>query len=303
MPRGATNAATTYEARPSVAQRYLVVSELMYRPGGSGLAEFVEILNIAPDVTVDLRGVRFTRGVEFDFTGSAVTSLPPGGRVVVVRDLAAFAASYGTRIPVAGAFANGTALSNGGERIKLEDAENGTIAEFTYDDVLPWPVAGDAGYSLVLIDPETHPDPDLAAHWRPSARPGGSPGGPDRAGAPTEPNADADGNGESDLVDYALGNDLGLPPYAPRLGPVSGPSGVATDLGLIHTVSLSAEKVDLRVYFSTDLVRWQEAADHLEAVSRQALGDGRELVVWRIKPPLRDEPRVFLRFGAVARAN
>ena len=102
-------------------------------------------------------------------------------------------------------------------------------------------------------------------------------------------------------MDYAFGNDLGLPPYAPRLGPVSGPSGVATDLGLIHTVSLSATNVELRVYYSTDLVRWQDAAGHLEAVSRQSLGDGRELVVWRIKSPLRDEPRVFLRFGAVGR--
>jgi hypothetical protein len=62
----------------------------MYRPPGDGLAEFIELLNISDSVTLDLTNVRFTQGVEFNFTNSAIQSLAPGARVLIVRDLAAF---------------------------------------------------------------------------------------------------------------------------------------------------------------------------------------------------------------------
>ena len=45
--------------------------------------------------------------------------------MLIVRDLAAFTAAYGTNHPVAGVFSESSALSNGGEVIKLEDADNG----------------------------------------------------------------------------------------------------------------------------------------------------------------------------------
>jgi hypothetical protein len=57
------------------------------------MAEFIELLNISSSVSLNLRGVRFTTGVEFDFTGSPVALLP-GGRALVVRDLAAFSAIW-----------------------------------------------------------------------------------------------------------------------------------------------------------------------------------------------------------------
>ena len=288
---GATNNTTTYQAQPSDAQRYLVVSEIMYHPSGDGLAEFIELLNISGSVTLDLRGVRFTQGVEFDFTGSAITSLPPGGRVLVVRDLAAFSAAYGTNRPVAGVFTNGSALSNSGELIKLEDAGNGTIREFAYDDVAPWPAGTDAGYSLVLIAPETNPDHALATNWRASFRLGGSPGWPDVARFPADPAGDANGNGERDLIDYVLGNDLGLPPISPKIALQPDPLGGPVTLRLSYPISLSAANAEVGVFFSTDLTTWQDGAAHLELVSREPLGDGRELVTWRVKPPLRDEPR------------
>lgn len=82
---------------------------------------------------------------------SAITSLPPHGRVLIVRDLASFSAAYGTNLPVAGVFANGSVLSNSGERIKLEDADNGTIREFAYRDEAPWPAIGDSGSSLASV--------------------------------------------------------------------------------------------------------------------------------------------------------
>ncbi len=74
-------------ARPATPpQQHLVITEAMYNPGGTGLAEFIELTNISPSVTLDLTGVHFNGGVEFNFTGSAVPSLPPGAKVLVVRD-------------------------------------------------------------------------------------------------------------------------------------------------------------------------------------------------------------------------
>jgi hypothetical protein len=297
---GATNNTTTYQAQLSDAQRYLVVSEIMYHPSGDGLAEFIELLNISSSVTLDLRGVRFTQGVEFDFTGSAITSLPPGGRVVVVRDLVAFNAVYGTNRPVAGVFANGSALSNGGELLKLEDASNGTIHEFAYDDVAPWPTQTDAGYSLVLIAPETNPDHALAANWRASVRLGGSPGWPDVARFPADPFGDSNGNGERDLIDYVLGNDLGLPPVFLKIALQSDPLGGPATLLLSYPISLSAPNAGVGVLFSADLSTWQDATPYLELISRGPIGGGRDLVTWRVKPPLRDEPGVFMRLRAFA---
>lgn len=283
---GATNNVVSYEPRPSDAQRFLVVSEVLYHPVGDGRAEFIELLNLSPSVTLDLAGIRFTEGVLFDFTGSAVTSLPPGGRVLVVRDLAAARAAYGLAPRIAGVFAGGTALSNGGERIKLEDANNGTIAEFTYKDAAPWPPDTGAGYSLVLIRPETRPDPTQPTNWRSSGRPGGSPGGSDTVPFPTNPAGDLNRNGEPDLIDYALGNDLGLTPIPVTLSLRPDAQGGPDVLELRHPVSVGAEGVRLVWLMSTDLTTWREASADLEWVSLLPLGDGRAMMTYRLRAPL-----------------
>ena len=65
-----------------------------------------------------------------------------------LRDAASFEILYGPGLPVAGTFAEDSALNNGGDRLKLEDAASGTVKEFRYDDDSPWPVAADGdGYS------------------------------------------------------------------------------------------------------------------------------------------------------------
>ena len=299
---GATNNTTTYQGQPSDAQRYLVVSEIMYHPPGDGLAEFVELLNISESVTLDLTNVRFTLGVEFDFTGSAVTTLPPGGRVLIVRDLDAFTAVHGVGLPVAGVFTNGTALSNGGETLKLEDADNGTIREFAYDDVAPWPVGTDGtGYSLVLIAPQTNPDHSVPANWRSSARLGGNPGSDDLVSFPANPTGDANGNGVADLLDYALGNDLGAAPISPAFILQPDVGGGPGNLLVTYPISLGAERAGIEVFFSTDLSGWVPGAPDLEAMSITPLGDGRAMVTWRVKSPLRDEANLFMRLRVTAR--
>ena len=77
----------------------LVITEINYNPVeedpmdpmSSGTPfEFVEIQNVSTTGTADLTGVRLTNGVEFDFTTSAITTLAPGDRLVVVNDAVAF---------------------------------------------------------------------------------------------------------------------------------------------------------------------------------------------------------------------
>ncbi|MCP4744000.1 MAG: hypothetical protein GY871_17485, partial [Actinomycetales bacterium] len=289
-------ATVTTPVDPSDAQLYLVVSEIMYHPD-EGLAEFIELTNISQTVTLDLTGVKFVDGIDFDFTGSAVTSLAPGTRVLVVRDMAAFTTAHGGGHPVAGVFANATRLSNDGETIKLEDALNSTIKEFTYNDVAPWPTAADAGYSLVLIDPPSNPDPDIAANWRSSTLPGGNPDGTDIVTFPANPLGDDDGNGTADLVDYATGADLGLPALALAVSSETYDIGgsMQTRLTLSYPISLGAEGASIHIDASTDLSTWIDAAPNTEFVSQTNLGDGRAMVTVHFTSPIGDGPQHFLR--------
>ncbi|HAB15750.1 MAG TPA: hypothetical protein DCE44_04790, partial [Verrucomicrobiales bacterium] len=299
---GATNNTFTYPSQPTDAQRYLVIDELMYHPSGDGLAEFIGLLNISSATTLDLAGVRFTQGVAFDFTGSAITSLPPGGRALVVRDQQAFQRAYGAGLPVAGVFAEDSALSNSGEQIKLEDADNRTIREFTYSDSAPWPAGTDGtGYSLVLIAPQTNPNPDLAANWRPSVLPGGSPGGNDAIPFPADPLGDANGNGEPDLIDYALGTDLGGSVLLPALTFQPDPLGGDPRLEFRYPQSIGAEQARIEVFFSADMTMWQSASPYLEPATVQFLGDGRILVTQTLKPPFVGETPIYLRLWVTER--
>ena len=164
----------------------LVVSEINYHPlepstpaeqavtSDKNDFEFIELRNISSGLTLDLTQLAFTSGITFSFAGSAVTSLAPGGRVVVVKNVAAFEARYGTGLPVAGAYPN--SLDNAGERIVLA-AGGATARDFTYDDAPPWPVSPDGdGPTLVLANPSANPDHGVAANWRASAVIGGTPG-------------------------------------------------------------------------------------------------------------------------------
>jgi hypothetical protein len=160
----------------------LIVSEIMYNPDGTGPYdaqeyEFIELHNTGPG-TVDLTPVNFTRGIEFSFAGSAVTSLPPGGYVIAVKNPAAFASRYGTSgISIAGAYSN--YLDNGGERIELREKYNQPVALFKYDDA--WhPETDGEGYSLVHLDSNPATNPNLPDFWEVSPDYLGSPGAADQ---------------------------------------------------------------------------------------------------------------------------
>jgi hypothetical protein len=159
----------------SVAES-LRVSEIMYHPLDMGNpndpnTEYVELTNIGSQ-TINLNMVRFAKGIDYTFPSF---DLPAGGYCLVVKDLAAFQAKYGSKLPVAGRYTG--SLDNAGERVELVDAVDQTILSFTYADNWFKNTAGQ-GFSLTVKDPKTVNTNSLNDKnaWRPSTAIGGSPG-------------------------------------------------------------------------------------------------------------------------------
>ena len=172
---------TTPDA-PSDVQRFLRVSELHFNPAEGDEKEFIEVTNISAAAnarTLDLSGVTISQGPGEPFVFPAGTSLAPSEYLLVVRDIAAFQDAYPAVPPerIVGQYSG--ALANGGERIKLDDADNNTVIDFTYDDVDPWFERADGtGASLEAILDGATEDTTFTKHyhWRASTEFGGSPG-------------------------------------------------------------------------------------------------------------------------------
>jgi len=189
--------------------RGLRITEIMYHPAapqGEGLFEqdeyeFIELTNVG-DVSIDLTGVRFVEGIEFDFTDGAVPDLSPGEVVVLVENLEAFASRYDLAgILVAGVYDG--KLANDGERLLLVGPLDEELHDFEFADT--WhPATDGGGPSLVAAvpasDPTTWAD---AATWRPSELPLGSPGIDEAGGAGggLQRAGDANQDGRTDVSD------------------------------------------------------------------------------------------------------
>ena len=272
----ALNEATFIVGTPPDASN-LVVSELMYHPEGTAAgAEFIELMNISPHHTLDLTGMAFSDGIEFEFPVSF--TLAPLARTLVVRDRTAFAARYGEGFSIAGSFANGSVLDNGGERIALSSAGGGEFLAFDYDDRLPWPESPDgAGPSLVLIDPTSNPDHGNPTSWRPSTHHGGKPGQGDAEPLGGDPAADLDGDGLNAFLEHALGTSDTSPGRAP-LAVEATPDGPLT---LSFPRNLGADEAQIEIQWSADLLTWT-VPDDLELIDATHGGDGIRHETWRL---------------------
>ena len=283
---------------------HLVITEFMYHPVDPSVAEaqagftsenfeYIELQNIGSQ-TLDLSAIRLTKGVDFDFAGSQVTTLAPSAYVLIVSNKAAFEMRYGTGLPVAGEWENGDKLSNGGERLKVSFGLGDTVRDLTYDDTAPWPVEADGlGASLVLRRPFTNPDHALAASWKARALNTGNPGGVDSTVFTGIANADNDGDGANAFLEYAVGT-----------SDLDGSSLGSVQLSLIEPAghieftvgqNILADDLTRSMEMSTDLSNWTPLSQ-LTVVSQTVLGNGRVLTRYRSVLPVADGvSRLFIR--------
>jgi Ca2+-binding RTX toxin-like protein len=179
----------------TAVQAYLRVTEVMYNPSPETPAEaaagftnsddfeYIELRNTSSSSYLDIGGAAFNAGVTFTFPSP--TLLAPGQTVLVGRSAAALTFRYGAGLNIAGEFAGGTGLANGGEQIRLVDSQLNIVQDFAFDDgeavnaagVPTWYDATDGdGYSLevsrTLAPWETGERP---SRWRRSAEYNGSP--------------------------------------------------------------------------------------------------------------------------------
>ncbi|MBN1125161.1 MAG: lamin tail domain-containing protein [Sedimentisphaerales bacterium] len=186
------------EPQPEDILTNLRITEIMFNPPEEQAPatydndefEFIELKNIG-SVPLDLSNVEFTEGVIFRFSDGKISTLLPGELVLVVRNTTAFEARYGTDTValVAGQYESGR-LDNEGEKITLQDGNEGVILSFEYDTGRGWPIAADgAGHSMVPVDSALIRDGigvlGHGGNWRASSYMYGSPGQDDPVISPS----------------------------------------------------------------------------------------------------------------------
>lgn len=277
-------------AVPGDLATHLVLSEIMYHPPAPGGddASYVEVLNTHPSLPLDLTGVQFTSGITFSFAPG--TLLPPGGRLLAVKNPTVFAATYGEGHPIAGTF-TGT-LAQGGERLALSLGATTTLRDFIYDDAHPWPGSptDGGGASLILIAPHTNPDHGNPMNWRASATP--NPGATDTesyaawksANSQTNDLADTDHDGMTTLEEYALGGNPSVPSTAVRPDLVLDAEGRTI---LRFSRPLARDDAGWQIEGSRNLAAWQP--EPLTLLDRR-VADGVETFEFECPAPAAAEP-------------
>lgn len=147
----------------------LKITEIMYNPA-SGKAEFLELQNTSSR-TIDVSNCYFAAGITFAFPVSS--TLSAGEYIVLARDNdeTVFISDYG--FSPFGVYVGN--LDNGGERLAVNNPNDYTFLDLTYNDGASWPdLADGVGFSLVIIDP--HGDGSDPDNWRASDSDGGNPG-------------------------------------------------------------------------------------------------------------------------------
>jgi hypothetical protein len=304
----------------------LYISEVMYKPAGPTPAEagapnfwtdndfeYVELTNRSTTLTLNLSDVRFTKGVDFDFAGSAITSLAPGETVLVVNNITAFTSRYGAGKPIAGEWQADQNLANSGEQLKLSYGAGNPIHDIVYDDALPWPVEADAtngGVSMVYTGPNAvsgELDPQaIGGNWAGSSRLNGTPGSEDfftlsrwmEARGLSDPSADYLASGWNNQAAFAFGRDL---------HPSTPVSAIVTDAGqrYLEFTYVRRQGVQEMTYhheYSTSLQAPSWSPANILVSNTTANGDGTETVTLRLNLPL-DAPSPSTRYFLRARAE
>ena len=297
---GTLTASVTNTLTPPIPRDWLRITEIHYNPAvptGGELAasmdkddfEFIELQNFA-SATLDISNCKFTVGV--DFTIPATTTLAPGERIHVVRNLGAFNARYGATPRRVGPYGPADSLSNGGEIVTLVDATGAVIQTITYSDSW-YPQTDGGGYSLIPISPLLALDRMIKSSFRASTTIGGNPNGTDAVTFTGTPTDDLDGDGLSAFLEHALGTSDGI----------ANTSGIVTtrevngDVTLTFASRANADDVVLSLETATALTTFTPATPTVVS----AVQSGTTLTqTWRVVPPP-GATQFFVRLKATAR--
>jgi hypothetical protein len=269
----------------------VMITEIMYAPNPPSATEaaagfvtsdfeFVELKNITAEPVL-LTNVRFTKGVDFDFSDGAI--LPANSYGIVARNTNGFSARYGTNALVFGAFAPDQ-LANEGEDLKLSYGAGIPIHEFTYLNVSPWPT-NLSGRSIVLMAPETRPALTNGANWRASGLVGGTPGSGDgqsyaewkAANGITSDNDDLDGDGLTAFLEYVTGGDPRVA-STERLPSLNYDEASGTIRAVVYR-NPGASEGRYELQSSTDLASWTSATVQSTMTSNVAGAERAESVI------------------------
>ncbi|MDB4798826.1 CotH kinase family protein, partial [Verrucomicrobia bacterium] len=292
----------------------LAVSEIMYHPGDPSelelaagwldaeVFEFIELINLNDEFSVDLGGIEFTEGIRYQFDNTLVR---PGERVLLVGNLEAFQTRYGRDLPIVGVYQDQgmNRLSNSGEQLTLVDATGQEMASLEWSDRFPWPVSADGrGYSLLPIG-QNRMDLSVASHWRSSATVGGNPASNDSVPLSDwmsdfgveDFGTDLDGDGWDTVSEYIAGSDPRSSEELPRFE-VLFEEGGEGELFLIVDimVEIGHDDVQIRPLLSSDLEEW---SDEIAYAGRWNNGDGTATVQFRSEVPVSDREAQYVQLG------
>ena len=273
----------------------VVPSEIHFHPTGDEDTEFLELMNIS-NAAVNLRGCRFSAGIEFAFSDYRDTLLAPGQRLVLVDSEFAHRRRYGWDRGLGGIYTGN--LNNAGEQLTFMCGDT-KVFDMTFAD--DWQLLADGGgSSLTLARTAAGLDPALAMNWRPSLGLDGSPGsgenGTTFSGSPT---ADTDGDGISAFGEYALGGS------DTETDPSGGTSVTRQADGTILFTFIRAGAADDAIVtpeISPDLAAWHPDAGWLVPHSQSRLPDGRITTSFTAGPLLTaGNSRAFFRVRVMQR--
>lgn len=251
----------------------IVISEIMYNPLSIGGSEYLELLNItdSPVTLFDIatgKAWKFTDGIDHEFPANTPLTMAAGERIILTRNLADFNAVFATPAGTRVFEWTSGKLSGGGEVVQLSqpgpvnslnEVQYVRVDRVKYNNNPPWPTSPDGGGPSLTKIAENHYGNDSPNWLAATGSPGEGPPGLTYADWATNngiTNAllDDDGDGISNLEEYALGTD----PSALNSGSILKVTRGNNTLRASYAINSDRPDVEYLLESSPDLINWTE---------------------------------------------